>query len=262
MAPKDAKKPMKAEQNKNCKLQTTTDPTPCKTISNCAPSLQCKCSMQIKIFCGANNLFYLSKNSSLNHYHHLCLKSKAVPCGQSDMETGDIDILMLLFSVNVTQSQISQIMEQLKGPEAGTFMPKHVYNMNKKTEELHDFAYGLLPNSNDAEKTLSKLERSNINHFYILHGDTGLYACSENCPSNEEVRIQLDCSAKIQADLEQLREDYILNEKSQMLVMISMATDEMIQLVAMYPDVWFMDTTAGMYDAILCCKLVYSHNIV
>jgi hypothetical protein len=30
------------------------------------------------------------------------------------------------------------------------------------------------------------------------------------------------------------------------MVMISMATDEMIQLVAMYPDVWFMDTTVGM----------------
>ncbi len=178
------------------------------------------------------------------------------------METGDIDTPTLLFSVNVTPSQISQIMEQLKGPEAGTFMLKSVYDMNKKTEELHDFAYGLLPDSNDAEKTLSKLERSNINHFYILHDNTGLYACSKGPPSNEEVRIQLDCPAKIQADLERLREDYILNEKSQMLVMISMATNEMIRLVAMYPDVWFMDTTAGMYNAIVCCKLVYSHNIV
>jgi hypothetical protein len=46
--------------------------------------------------------------------------------------------------------------------------------------------------------------------------------------------------------LERLRDDYTLNEKSQMLVMISMATDEMIRLVAMYPDVWFVDTTAGM----------------
>ncbi len=61
------------------------------------------------------------------------------------------------------------------------------------------------------------------------------------------MRIQLDCSAKIQADLEQLRDDYILNDKSQKLVLISIATNEMIQL---YPDVWFMDTTAGMYDAI------------
>jgi hypothetical protein len=59
------------------------------------------------------------------------------------------------------------------------------------------------------------------------------------------VRICLNNTAKIQADLERLRDDYILNEKSQMLVMVSMATNEMIQLVTMYPDVWFMDTTAG-----------------
>jgi hypothetical protein len=144
------------------------------------------------------------------------------------MKTGDIDILMLLFSVNVTSTQISQIMEQLKGPDAGTFMPKGVYDMNEKTEELRDFAYGLLPDSNDAEKTLSKLESCNTNHFFILHNNTGLYACSTHRPSNEEVRIRLDCSVKIQADLEQLRDDYILNEKSQMLVMISMATNEMI----------------------------------
>jgi hypothetical protein len=115
-----------------------------------------------QIFCGTINLFYLSKNSSLNHCHHPSLKSKAILRGQSNMETGDIDILTLLFSVNVSPSQISQIMEQLKGPEARTFMPKHVYAMNKKTEELHDFAYGLLPDSNDAEKTLSKLQRSKI----------------------------------------------------------------------------------------------------
>jgi hypothetical protein len=101
------------------------------------------------------------------------------------MKTGDIDILTLLLSVNVTPTQISQIMEQLKGPGSETFMPKRVYDMNKKTEEFHDFVYGLLPDSNDAEKTLSKLERSNISHFYILHEDTGLYACSKGCPKKK-----------------------------------------------------------------------------
>jgi hypothetical protein len=30
-----------------------------------------------------------------------------------------------------------------------------------------------------------------------------------------------------------------------MFVLVSMATDEMIRLVSMYPEVWFMDTTAG-----------------
>jgi hypothetical protein len=55
------------------------------------------------------------------------------------MKTGDIDILTPLISVSVTPTQISQIMEQLKGPDAGTCMPRCVYDMNKKTEELHDF---------------------------------------------------------------------------------------------------------------------------
>ncbi len=76
MALKYAKKRMKAEQNKKCKLQTTIDPNPRKTVSNPAPSLHHKCSMQIKIFVGANNLFYLSKSSSLNHCHHPRLKTQ------------------------------------------------------------------------------------------------------------------------------------------------------------------------------------------
>jgi hypothetical protein len=42
-----------------------------------------------------------------------------------------------------------------------------------------------------------------------------------------------------------MREDFVLNNQSKMFVLVSMATDEMIRLVAMYPDVWFMDTTAG-----------------
>jgi hypothetical protein len=41
-----------------------------------------------------------------------------------------------------------------------------------------------------------------------------------------------------------MREDFLLNHQSKMLVLVSMATDKMIRLVAMYPDVWFMHTTA------------------
>jgi hypothetical protein len=46
-------------------------------------------------------------------------------------------------------------------------------------------------------------------------------------------------------ELNSMREDFVLNHQSKILVLVSMATDEMIRLVAMYPDVWFMDTTAG-----------------
>ena len=46
----------------------------------------------------------------------------------------------------------------------------------------------------------------------------------------------------------------MINAKSKMLVLVSMATDEMIRLVSMYSDVWFMDTTAGR---IACTYFLY-----
>ena len=79
------------------------------------------------------------------------------------MEKGDIDLLTLLFSVNVTPTQISNLIDKLRGPDAGSFMTKHIYDMNQKMENLHDYVTGLLPESKDAEKTISKLEQSNIN---------------------------------------------------------------------------------------------------
>jgi hypothetical protein len=75
------------------------------------------------------------------------------------MDTGDFDLLTLLLSVNVSPMQISQIIEQVKGPEAGTYHPKRVYDFNKRTEDLKKFAIGLLPKNNDAVKTIAKLER-------------------------------------------------------------------------------------------------------
>jgi hypothetical protein len=59
-------------------------------------------------------------------------------------------------------------------------------------------------------------------------------------------RIRLECPQQIEDDIKALRNDFLLNDKCKMLVLVSMATDEMIHLVSMYPEVWFMDTTAGM----------------
>jgi hypothetical protein len=57
--------------------------------------------------------------------------------------------------------------------------------------------------------------------------------------------MQLECPQRIEEDLAGLKNDFVLNDKSKILVLVSMATDEMIHLVTMYPEVWFMDTTTG-----------------
>jgi hypothetical protein len=74
------------------------------------------------------------------------------------MDTGDFDLFTLLFSVNVSPMQISQIVEQVEGPKAGTYHPKCVYDINQRTEDLRNFAIDLLPQSNDAVKTIDILE--------------------------------------------------------------------------------------------------------
>jgi hypothetical protein len=72
-----------------------------------------------------------------------------------------------------------------------------------------------------------------------------LFACSRGRPTKELTRLRHECPQQIKDDIQSLRDDFLLNEKSKMLVLVSIATDEMIFLVSMYPDVWFMDTTAG-----------------
>jgi hypothetical protein len=96
--------------------------------------------MKIIIFLGQDNWFYLSKFSCLHHLHHPHLKSEAVLHGQRDIEEGDIDLISLLLSAHLSTLQVTQIMSQLKGTEFGTILPKQVFDINQKTEELLDLA--------------------------------------------------------------------------------------------------------------------------
>ena len=65
--------------------------------------------MQIIIFLGQDDQFYLSTKSCLQHCYHPFLKADAILHGQSDMEQADIDLLSLLFSVEATPLQIYKL---------------------------------------------------------------------------------------------------------------------------------------------------------
>jgi hypothetical protein len=103
------------------------------------------------VFFGQDCCFYLSTKSCLDHHYHPFLKADALIRGQSDMEQGNIDLMSLLFSAEATPVQISQIMECLKGPDSGTLLPKQIYDMNQKTEQLQNLALGLIQGCSDAE---------------------------------------------------------------------------------------------------------------
>jgi len=79
----------------------------------------------------------------------------------------------------------------------------------------------------------------------MLFMKMAVYACSKGHPTKELTKMRLQCPEQIAEELPGLRKDFLLNNNCKMLVLVSMATDEMIRLVSMYPEVWFMDTTAG-----------------
>ena len=64
-------------------------------------------------------------------------------------------------------------------------------------------------------------------------------------PSNEEKKKRLECPQMIAKEIQKIRSSLRLREDNKLLLLVSIATDDMICLVAMYPEVWFMDCTGG-----------------
>ncbi len=157
MASKEVQRELISNAPKDVNLNQMKLPVLRKSISFCALSNDTKCPMQIIIFLGQDHNFYLSTRSVLQHRHHPPITSQAILCNDKDLNTRELDLLNLLYKANVSPKQQSQIFEELKAPEFGTFLPRTLFNMNKKTEALRDLALGLIPGCSDAEKTIAKL---------------------------------------------------------------------------------------------------------
>ncbi len=57
----------------------------------------------------------------------------------------------------------------------------------------------------------------------------------------------------------ELREDFGLINEIKMVVMLSISTNDMNRYVAMYPEIWFIDCTAGMLFKIQCEKFYHTN---
>jgi len=74
----------------------------------------------------------------------------------------------------------------------------------------------------------------------------GLYAYPRGRPGrNSQLREKLPCPVDVDQKLSKLRLDYGIGESNKMMVFISLATKDMVRYMSMYPEVWFMDCTAG-----------------
>ncbi len=65
------------------------------------------------------------------------------------------------------------------------------------------------------------------------------------CVAGSRVGYKRICPEILVEKLIELRKDFGLHDDTQMLVMLSISTKDMNRYVSMYPEVWFIDCTAG-----------------
>ena len=91
---------------------------------------------------------------------------------------------------------------------------------------------------------------NDINFYYVLHETgNGQFAYSKGRPSSLSkgtTGTRLPCCEDVENRIRQMRSDNGLLDSTKMLVLISLATNDMVKFMCMHPNVWFMDCTSGM----------------
>ena len=116
------------------------------------------CPMQIIIYMDNNGFYYLSTRSSLLHKFHTYVPPEVISRKVADLDDSEAAFLNTLVNLHASHKLITRVFENLKGASFGTFLPKSIYYMNRKSEELLDLAQGITSDMSDAQKTLKKLD--------------------------------------------------------------------------------------------------------
>ena len=93
------------------------------------------------------------------------------------------------------------------------------------------------------------LIRLDINYFYVVHeSGKGLTSYARGRPTKDRKSAStngFECTLEMSDKISELRTDYNMHDGTKMLLFISIATNDMVKYVCMYPEVWFLDCAYG-----------------
>mgnify|MGYP006977863087 FL=1 len=95
---------------------------------------------------------------------------------------------------------------------------------------------------------LSSSSQSNsFNHFVLYHDShSGLMTyVTSGRPTKEESHKRLNCPKQVLLDIQSIRKELSVEEGSRLLLLVSLATDEMVRFVSMHPETMFGDVTGS-----------------
>ena len=108
-----------------------------RTITNCALTSDNECPVKFRVYLSASNHWFIfCRGSCLYHKYHPKLDVSVAPLSEKDMSHDEKNLTSILYDVNVPPSTIAQILTILCNDNIGTFLPKTVFNINKKCKSL------------------------------------------------------------------------------------------------------------------------------
>ncbi len=108
-----------------------------RSVTTWAPTSEQECPMKFHVYLNGSNHWYLQIHGScLDHNYHLKLDVKAVTLSEKDMSHNELQLTTLLYDANVPPSTIAKVLITIRDYDAGTFLPKTVFNINEKGRSL------------------------------------------------------------------------------------------------------------------------------
>ena len=209
---------------------------------------RCRSMIVLFLFHKTGN-WYLSDDTCLHHCHHAPLPPKFRDVGQNKLLPIEVDFVQLLLDQGVSNQNTANILTTLRQRQGllGVIRKQTLDNLTASVEGDINFLTGVSHKWSVAEKTLNKLERMKVSWCALVmdkHDNLIVYR-GKGRPSksdSESVRINGD----LKRELNRVRNALKLGKGDNILLALSVATDEMIRSMQMHPEVQFFDVMANV----------------
>ena len=220
-----------------------------RTKSYRAKTNKQRCHMRLALILNPKNgRWFLHSDSCLQHEFHYKIPTEASVLGSSDLSDSEEKWVEEMYNMGLSNGTIAGVMTgyfKKKGRQ-GQFQRTGIKNITYKYTKEMNLLSGIEADMSQADKTLRELNSRGISHVCLTmaqNGDLVVYK-NKGRPNAEELMV-MACSDKIRIGLQKLRDELSGDHGNEILVALSIASDQMMRHVHMFPETWFMDVTVN-----------------
>ena len=231
------------------KSKTPTTHAARRNYGSYADSSATRCHATISLILhAASGDIYLNRKSNLQYCNHSRECPDNTNCNEGDLDSDYLNLLKVLYEKGVASSSLAEIFNQMRHDrdQKGEFLPKTINNIAKKYEDIMELANGIDKNWSTTHNTLHKLNELGVSHVALVIGKDGdfLIYKDKGRPTGAEVH-STEMTGGLRNELKKLKSEMSPKDGTEILLSLSVASDEMMRAVHMFPEVGYMDVTSN-----------------